>query len=191
MTSEARVRGFTLMEVLVVLVIVSLTTAALFQMLGIYRIARERVSAQVAEVDRRTLVQEWFTDSIHGLLAIEGEPMRGRASGFSATTLNPLCGTPGAPASVQWTLESSAEGWRLRYAEDGQARWSAPVQSREAPRFLYFAADGTPSSQWPPALGVQTPLPASVALVRDGRVEMASVLGPLEPRQDVAEMERE
>ena len=79
MTSEARVRGFTLMEVLVVLVIVSLTTAALFQMLGIYRIARERVSAQVAEVDRRTLVQEWFTDSIHGLLAIENDPMRGRA----------------------------------------------------------------------------------------------------------------
>lgn len=191
MSSDARARGFTLMETLVVLVIVSLTTAALFQMLGAYRIARERVAAQAAGIDRRALVQAWFTDSVHGLLAIERAPMRGTPARFAATTLNPLFGTPGAPAEVSWALQQGTEGWMLRYAEDGRERWSARVESATAPRFVYYAADGAESTQWPPALGLQTPLPASIALVRDGHIDVASVLGSLEPRKDIAEPEQD
>ncbi|WP_133478182.1 type II secretion system protein [Cognatilysobacter segetis] len=186
-----RPRGFTLMETLVVLVIVSLTTAALFQMLGTYRIARERVAAQAAGIDRRALVQAWFTDSIHGLVAVDGAPLRGTTERLVATTLNPLFGTPGAPADVEWAFKRDGDRWALEYSEDGQVRWSAPIEAAEAPGFLYYAANGETSRQWPPALGAQTPLPASVALLRDGQVELASVLGPLEPRKDVFEMERE
>jgi len=191
MTSDMRARGFTLMETLVVLVIVSLTTAALFQMLGTYRIARERVAAQAAGIDRRALVQAWFTDSVHGLLAVDAAPLRGTAERLGATTLNPLFGTPGAPADVIWELVRDGDRWALRYTEDGQLRWSAPLETVDAPRFLYYSADGVPSAQWPPATGVQAPLPTAIALSRNGHVDVASVLGPLEPRRDVFEMEHE
>ncbi|GAB6195021.1 type II secretion system protein [Lysobacter xanthus] len=186
-----RARGFTLMESLVVLVIVSLTTAAMFQMLGTYRIARERVAAQAAGIDRGALVQAWFTDSIHGLLAVESAPARGTSEKLAVTTLNPLFGTPGAPADVVWEIVRERDGWALRYTEDGKPRWTAPLEATDAPRFAYYAADGSMSAQWPPGVGEQTPLPASVALVRDAHVDVASVLGPLEPRRDISEMEQE
>ena len=40
------VAGFTLMEMLVTLVLISFATMLMFQMLGSYRVARERVQAQ-------------------------------------------------------------------------------------------------------------------------------------------------
>ena len=57
------------MEMLVTLVLISFATMLMFQMLGSYRVARERVQAQAGLIDRQALFQAWFRDSVHGLYA--------------------------------------------------------------------------------------------------------------------------
>lgn len=191
-----RARGFTLMETLVMLVLVSVTVALMFQMLGSYRIARERFIAQSGAIDRQALFEAWFADSVHGLRAIDGSPMQGTATGFEAVTLNPLFGSPGAPARVQWTLVAMPDGGRsVRYSEDGVERWTLPLAGAGEARFAFLGDDGERHATWPPATGLRVALPAAVALVREGapdaRVQVAAVHGPRTPRIDPFEMEIE
>lgn len=186
-----RAAGFTLMEALVVLVIVSLAVGTMFQMLGAYRIARERVAAQAGALGREALVRSWFTDSVHGLTPVPEAPFDGDAGGFEGTTLNPLLASPGAPTRIGWSIADAEGGWVVRYEEDGSERWSLPVRSGTRPRFAYYAADGREVAGWPPESGVQVALPASVALLLEDRSVVASVLGPLEPRVDPWELEQE
>ena len=75
--------GFTLMEMLVTLVLISFATMLMFQMLGSYRVARERVQAQAGLIDRQALFQSWFRDSVHGLYAAPKLHLDGSAEQFS------------------------------------------------------------------------------------------------------------
>lgn len=181
-----RAAGFTLMETLVMLVLVSFSVLLMFQMLGSYRIAQARVVAQGGGIDRQALFDAWFSESVQGLRAVEAAPLEGEATAFDGTTLNPLLASPGAPVAIGWRLEPGPSGVALHYLEDGVERWSLPLRDTEAAHFLYLDTAGAAHEAWPPALGVQQALPASVALVRTGvagsRVVVASVRGPLEPQ---------
>lgn len=172
------------------LMLVSFAVLLMFQMLGSYRIARERFGVQAERIDRAMLFDAWFSDSVRGLHPVERTPFAGAALAFSGVTLNPLFAPPGAPAAMRWELQfsPSADAWQVRYFEDGTPRWALPLAGGGAPRFVYLDADGAEHGSWPPALGVQVGLPAAVALVRGDasrdRVRVASVLGPYEPRVD-------
>lgn len=184
--SRGRVAGFTLMETLVMLVLVSFTVLLMFQMLGSYRIAQARVVAQGGIVDRQALFDAWFTDSVQGLRAMDAAPLEGSGEGFAGTSLNPLVASPGAPVSIGWRLVPGDDGLALAYVEAGVERWSLPLRDTDAARFAYVDASGGLHEGWPPAVGLQQALPASIALVREGvagdRVVVASVRGPLEPQ---------
>lgn len=182
-----RNRGFTLMEMLVTLMLVSFATMLMFQMLGSYRVARERVQAQAGGIDRRALLQDWFRDSVHGLFAGPEYRFVGRREGFSAVTLNPLHAPEGSPSRIAWSLRTSADGQvELTYAEDDRERWTLPLEGEEI-RFAYVSENGAPGEVWPPARGLVKPeaLPAMVILQRRRHDRddslVAAVLGPLEP----------
>lgn len=181
-----RAAGFTLMETLVMLVLVSFTVLLMFQMLGSYRIAQARVVAQGGNVDRQALFDAWFSDSVQGLRAMDAVPLQGSAGAFSGTSLNPLLASPGAPVTIGWRIVAGADGPTLAYLESGTERWTLPLRDTDAARFVYLDGAGTVHDAWPPALGVQQALPASIALVREGvagdRVVVASVHGPLDPQ---------
>lgn len=178
-------RGFTLMETLVMLVLVSFSVLLMFQMLGSYRIARDRVTSQSERIDRQALFDAWFGDTVRGLYALKTEPLRGEALTFSGISLNPLMASPGAPTAFSWRLDfTAARGWLITYGELGSARWSLPLSDTSEARFVYIDADGKTQDRWPPALGLQNELPQAVALVReDGQgkrkyIRLASVYGP-------------
>lgn len=186
--------GFTLMEMLVTLMLVSFATMLMFQMLGSYRVARERVQAQAGGIDRRALFQDWFRDSVHGLYAAPKLYFEGTPGGFSATTLNPLFGPEGSPTGIGWSLRANDQGeTEIVYAEAGRERWQLPLQGQDDVRFTYFDAEWRQSDVWPPKLGKVKPeaLPALIGLVRgsgdgasDGNGDsttLVAVLGPLEP----------
>lgn len=181
-----RAVGFTLMETLVMLVLVSFSVLLMFQMLGSYRIAQSRVVAQGGGIDRQALFDAWFSESVQGLRAIEAAPLQGSAEAFAGTTLNPLLASPGAPVSIGWRLEQGPDGTALRYLEGDVEHWALPLRDTDNARFVYLDAEGGLHDAWPPAMGVQMALPTSVALVREGvagqRVVVASVRGPLEPQ---------
>lgn len=181
-------RGFTLMEMLVTLVLVSFATMLMFQMLGSYRIALERVGAQAAGIDREALFQAWFRDSVHGLYAAPRLRFIGDATRFSATTLNPLHAPEGSPTALAWELHRSDDGgFEIAYVEEGRERWRLRRRDPAPLRFAYYDADGNALDAWPPSRGKVNPeaLPALVGLVRDDngvdRPLLAAVLGPLEP----------
>ena len=183
-----RNRGFTLMEMLVTLVLVSFTTLLMFQMLGSYRIARERVQAQSGTIDRKALFQAWFQDSVRGLYITNGLTFSGGVDQFRGTTLNPLYGEAGAPTAIAWRL-GGADGARwIAYIEDGRERWRRPLSGTDRSRFVYVDAAGKAHDAWPPKLGKQDDeptLPAQVAFVREGngvrQTIVGAVRGPLRP----------
>ncbi|HWS78711.1 MAG TPA: prepilin-type N-terminal cleavage/methylation domain-containing protein [Thermomonas sp.] len=186
--TAGRTRGFTLMEMLVTLMLVSFATMLMFQTLGSYRIARERVQGQSGLIDRQALFQDWFRDSVHGLFIAEGLQFSGERTRFRGTSLNPLFAPEGSPTLVQWTIEEDGERAAIAYAEDGVERWRVRLARADTAHFAYLDETGKESATWPPARGLQDArpsLPAVVVLSRTlgGReiIQTAAVLGPLKP----------
>ena len=190
-------RGFTLMETLVMLLLVSFASALMFQMLGSYRIARERVLVQGEFVNAEALLENWFADSVRGLHPVGSRPLQGDESSLESTTLNPLFGPRGTPAGIAWRLERDEAGrWLLVYVESGAERFAEPLRDQAGARLLYLDGEGTLHTRWPTALGEQGGLPEAVALERSGvdgrrRVWLASVLGPLSERIELYQPEED
>lgn len=179
-----RLDGFTLMEMLVTLMLVSLATMLMFQMLGSYRIARERVQSQAGALDRRVLFAEWFRDSVHGLFIDKGLDFAGDERRFQGTTLNPLFAPEGAPSLVEWRLEQGSQGLEMVYTENARERLRLPMGNEGSAHFAYLDVAGKLSPTWPPKLGRQeVSLPAVVLMVREGQGQplAVAVLGPLKP----------
>ena len=178
---------FLLMEMLVTLILVSFTTMLMFQMLGSYKIANQRVQAQSGVIDRRALVHAWFRDSVNGLFAAKDLEFVGASGRFNGTTLNPLYASEGAPTSIEWRLSPGMSRMEIIYLENGIERWRQPLEGSGDAHFTYVDADDKLHDGWPPKLGMRTPgeLPALVMLVRAGNGQAqplaAAVLGPLEP----------
>lgn len=181
--SPRREPGFTLMETLVMLMLVSMAATMMFQMLNSYRIAQQRISAQAGDIDRASLFDAWLVDGVHGLTADPDRPFKGARLEFDGVTLNPLFGPPGAPAQIHWRLHATRDGGEVSYSEDGVARWVMDLREFDGTRFVYVDANGVQHDQWPPAKGVQVALPSAIALVRGGtdgeQVRLAAVRGPL------------
>ncbi len=179
--------GFTLMEMLVTLMLVAFTTMLMFQMLGSYRVANQRVQAQSGQIDRRALFQAWFRDSINGLFADRDLEFVGAADGFNGSTLNPLYASEGAPTPIAWRLVRGTSQMEIVYFENGVQRWRQPLQGSDDAHFSYLDAEDKLQDAWPPKLGKRTQgeLPAVVMLVRSGQAQAqpmaAAVLGPLVP----------
>lgn len=182
----ARPAGFTLMETLVMLMLVSMAATMMFQMLNSYRIAQQRIAAQAGNLDRASLFDAWLADGIHGLMVDPLRPFKGSRLEFDGVTLNPLFGPPGAPANIHWRLHATGDGGEVSYSEAGVSRWTMDLREFDGTRFVYFDANGDQHEQWPPVKGVQDALPSAIALLRgseDGeRVRLAAVRGPLLPR---------
>ncbi len=185
------IAGFTLMEMLVTLILVSLTTMLMFQMLGSYRVSHDRVQAQSGQIDRRALFHAWFRDSVNGLYAAKDLEFLGSATQFSGTTLNPLYATEGAPTVVEWRLVRGEGQMEIMYLENGVSRWRQRLEGGDGAHFAYVDREDNVQDAWPPKLGNRKPgeLPALVMLVRDGNAQAqpmaAAVLGPLLPPKRV------
>jgi hypothetical protein len=179
------------MEMLVTLILVSFTTMLMFQMLGTYRIAQQRVQSQSGQIDRRALFQSWFRDSINGLFAAKDLVFVGTSGAFRVTTLNPLYAPAGAPTVIEWRLKHAEGKIEIAYFEDGLQRWRQPLEGSDDAHFAYVDAGDRLRDSWPPKLGTfkEGELPAVVMLVRDGESQAqplaAAVLGPLVPPQRI------
>lgn len=117
-------RGFTLLEMLVVILLVSLLASLMMQgfiyMSGTYQtVERRQLRAQQQE-----LFEGWLRDSIHGVVnGVDGawgkdNQFSGDAMSFSGISLGSLAGQPsGTPIKVIWSLEKKNTYTLLRYGE--------------------------------------------------------------------------
>lgn len=173
-------RGFTLIEVLVVLVITALVSTLLFQALAqVYRL-HERFGEQLAQSRAGAMRVDWYRQVLQGLQTDYADGKQrfvGDARHLAGLSATPLTESGGAP---QWlTLEVAADtsvGGELRYSYGSRStallQWSSPGRAE----FAYLDDAGAEHAVWPPqASGVWPQLPAAV-LFRWPKREGADVL---------------
>ena len=106
-------------------------------------------------------------------------------------TLNPVLAPAGSPTPIEWRIVRDGGEHVLTYTEDGIERWRLPLLAGASAEFVYFSRDGRESTSWPPRSGIQDVLPGSIALVQGDRAQLATVLGPVNPRIDPFQLETE
>lgn len=161
-------RGFTLLELLVVLVLVSFITALMMQ--GMSYVARVN-EAFMGESDLRQTRERvfgWFGDAITFLSAPEpSDPagrFRGDALSFEAVTLNSVDRREGIPVPFAFRLEAQGNVAELIYVRRIEAsRWPLLSVASDA-HFEYLDAQGQWHSDWPPTPQLADLLPNAVAL---------------------------
>ena len=158
MTSPRQPRrgGFTVMEMLAVLTLVSLLGTLLVQGLGFFAARYEAVKRSHRDVDSFALWQHWFAATVNGIVpvGVRARRFRGDATTFSGTSLQPLAGDGGVPAVVRWTV---AEGQAaVLYQEEGLAAtpeqpiaWRLPLGGDSALSFSYADRQGRWHDAWP------------------------------------------
>lgn len=190
-----RPRGFTLMELLVVLVITALLMSMLFQSLAIFRRAQERIDVRTLSERQTELAERWFDEAVAGLYPWDTQTFVGDDDHWQGYTLQPIQGTPGAPVAVRWNLHRDLVGNWLAYTVAGKPAVEFRLPDGEL-HFSYVDEAGQSHRQWPPAKGLFPALPAAIALV-DGSGSALSLLrysavrGPRRPYVEPFEPEQE
>lgn len=116
--SRRHARGFTLLEALVTLVIVSLIVAVLMQALSQALVMRTSLIRYQRETREAALQEMWFRDTVAGAVADLPDgygPLRGTAEALSVPTLAPL--SPGGLVRAEWRLAPVRGGHALVYRD--------------------------------------------------------------------------
>ncbi|MGH8075370.1 MAG: PulJ/GspJ family protein [Lysobacter sp.] len=197
--------GFTLLEMLVVLMIAGMALALTTQALGQFQRAHKRASASEQAGREYRLSEAWFRASVRALTAVPntrlpGEAVdsaggedappvfEGRSDGFSGLTLAPVLAGQGLGVVQAWQVVTGPAGTEvLELQEQGRrALLSLPGMGRL--RLHYLDDEGELHDRWPPAQGVWPQLPATVVLELEaegdgiGAATIAvAVMGPHEP----------
>lgn len=205
-SESACAAGFTLLEMLVVLLIAGMALTLTTQALGQFQRAHARASASEQAGREYRLSEAWFRDSVRALTAAAdtgtvvadtrrvGSPdepsavFKGRSDGFGGLTLAPVLAGQGIPVVQAWQVISGPAGTEvLELREEGQrVLLSLPGSGRL--HLHYLDDEGKLHEQWPPALGAWPQLPAAVVLELapgpDGigaATVVAAVTGPRKP----------
>ncbi|MBM3535201.1 MAG: prepilin-type N-terminal cleavage/methylation domain-containing protein [Alphaproteobacteria bacterium] len=197
--------GFTLIEMLVVLVLTALLVTVVFE--GLARIAdlRVRLARHLDGALDEIMVGSWFRSSVAALqpdLADAPDAFRGSASEMSGLTLKPIDLPAGGATPFGWRLSPDAASGATRlFYRGGDGTWREIASwAAASARFLYAGPDGEWRSEWPPPrFGVvplgqmgshdQAQLPRFVRLEggsgAGSRSVAASVFGSRLPRQGI------
>ncbi len=160
--------GFTLLEMIVTLVVVSLIVVVLMQALQQALGLRTRLLRFERETRMATLQEEWFRDSVSAAVVDLPDalgPMQGDAGAFAMVSAAPLRGA--GPVRIGWSLGDDGHGAQaLVYtagAGDG-ARAVRVVAGLQDAAFSYLGADGRWRDAWKQEAGKPLPLPRMVRL---------------------------
>ena len=188
--------GFTLIEVLVVLILVGMTSGILFQAMQRAFGLQARFGSELFKAQQGQMATGWYRQTVQGLLPDYpggSSFFRGDATGFAGLSSNPLDEDYGAPTSIAWKLQPNADtGTTDLVYTDAQHTTTVLNWRSSKARFVYLDNQLTPHEQWPPPLGLFAQLPTHIELqvTEEGQpvVILAHPMGPAEPRlrpQDV------
>lgn len=155
--------GFTLLETLVTLVVVSMIVVVLMQALQQALALRARLLRYEAHARTSTLQEAWFRDTVRAAIPdipdALGSP-EGTTEVFAFVTAAPLTGD--GLARVSWSLVRVEGGFALDYASDDGARLRILGGPLRDPAFAYMDDTGAWHEAWNQeiALGEQEALPA-------------------------------
>lgn len=166
--------GFTLMEMLVVMLIAGIAIALASQALGQYQRAVARTVASERGTREMRLSEAWLRQSIRGLHPesppagpggrdSEANLFHGDADGFSGTTLSPVLAGQGIPTLQRWRVDVTGGRASLALEEAGTTVDLRLPPSRNL-RLHYVDPEGKLQDQWPPKLGKWEQLPQAIVI---------------------------
>jgi prepilin-type N-terminal cleavage/methylation domain-containing protein len=155
--------GFTLLETIVTLVVVSLIVVVLMQALQQALGLRTRLLRFERETRMSTLQEQWFRDTVSSAIPDLPDalgPIRGDAAALALVTAAPLRGA--GPERIGWSLQAEGSTQALIYAGADKAPVRVVGGLRDA-AFSYLDADGRWRNGWRQEEG-RPPLPRMVRL---------------------------
>lgn len=169
MTARRHAGGFTLLEAMVTLVIVSLMIAllmqALIQVLGL----RERVLLYQRESRTAALQEQWFRESVQGALVDLPDAlgrMEGDAERFGLVTASPLA--TGGIGYIGWSIVRQGRGQVLSHTDSEGNSIEVIGGPMQDARFSYRSAEGEWTSSWQPEEGATEVVPRLIRFTATG-----------------------
>ncbi len=161
-------RGFTLLEILVVLVIVGLTSTLLYQMSSFFFTIHNRVLIHVDRQHEAMLSREWLSQTVSHMAPDYDQRfggVTGNSNSLSFLSLSSLDGEQGIAQRVQWIIAPSVAGSELKYQGRNENVWTVASFKRGAELVFRFRdGSGTWHNQWPPEKAGAPDLPDLILL---------------------------
>ena len=194
-SKKLRQKGFTLMELLVVLVLISLLMTTLMQGLSYFLKLKERGSALVLTQQKTQMQEYWFKMLIQGLTPYQSfteKKFEGNKTQLMGQTLTTLTSAPASIEDISLKLEQTSEVVRLIYVEGGYT-WVLGEWVSNKAHLSYQDQEGDMHELWPPQGNDEiTQLPALVKLhittLRGNINWFVSVAGRLNPKLVMQDM---
>jgi len=185
----ARERGFTLLELLVVLILSGMVAGILLQALQHVLHLEERFGTELFSAQQGQMYEDWYRRSVQGLVPDHpdgGNRFRGSAREFRGLTLAPLSNADVSLLPCAWRLQFDRDSGRtqLQHSGDGE-RTEVLSWSGNSGRFVYFDQQGGMHETWPPPTGKWPQLPFAIHVesgnAQDPRVIVAVPRGVPDP----------
>ncbi len=174
-------RGFTLVEMLVVLVLTSLIATLLMQGMSFLWRLQSHYDDILNARAYQSMYVDWWRQSISGLLTDTPQGpdrFRGTAQDIHGLSLFAYGQTPGIPGRLAWSI--TINDGQTVLAHYHQAVFALP----EGSRFAYLDDQRRKHDTWPPPQGLFPQLPAVVVILSEGQVIWAA--SPRQPQAPVA-----
>jgi general secretion pathway protein J len=154
-TGRSAASGFTLIEMLVVLIIVGMVSAIIFSSYQRVLDIRMRLVAFLDGTDAPTLVAGWFRGSVEGLLPDQkdgADVFAGTPRRFVGLSTAPIDGTPGVPTRIAWELVFDAASARtaLTYRDATAAPLTLASWAGDRGGLRYCGPALACTDSWPP-----------------------------------------
>lgn len=162
-----KTRGFTLIEMLVVLLITSMVVGLLFQAMSQLLVVQRRAGEIIAKSQQGVMIEDWFRLSLQGLQPdydSGNHKFVGLQRQMKGLTTNPLTADYGTIVPFSWAIAYDAERQysSLKY-NDGRVETPVLTWPGDSGRFVYVDSRGEAHDTWPPPLGKKwTQLPAVI-----------------------------
>ena len=188
--------GFTLIEMLVVLIIVAMSSSVLYQALERAFRLQQRFGTELLREQEGQMAAGWYRQTVQGLYPDfpDGQSrFQGREEEFSGLSSNALGADYGVPTAVTWRLRSdSAKGTtELLYVEAGRETPILTWRARGA-RFVYIDSAQAAYASWPPPFGVPEQLPSQIHLLGADSADAISLIAtPMGPRKSLPRLQSE
>ena len=153
MKRQKDIQGFTLVETLVTLVVISLIGTMIFQTIGYFSLVQEKLIAHGQMGIEKKRAESWFRESIQGATPaiLSGrKDFSGDSINFELTTIVPLTKLSGYPQRIKWSIDQRPGHDTLAYAEVGSESWTVLDRLERRSSYLQFIDQhGSSYDSWP------------------------------------------
>lgn len=164
--------GFTLIEVLVVLIMTGTITGVLFQALErAYRL-QDRFGVELFGAQQGQMATDWYRQTVQGLRTDypDGKNLfKGNEQEFSGLSDNSLGSQYGAPTPIRWQIRTNLRSGLIDLVYLEQDKETTILSwPTKGTRFVYVDDQHTQHDTWPPPFGLWPQLPKQIQLTTLG-----------------------